>query len=100
MLTKLTIDIQYASPAIEAAVAKVASITLIKKWVRAATGYGGLLTLRFVNATEGKKLNFSFRKRYYFLSTHYSKRSKRAKQVSKSAFRPPHCARLPPCSIL
>jgi probable rRNA maturation factor len=65
MLTKLTIDIQYASPAIEAAVAKVASITLIKKWVRAATGYGGLLTLRFVNATEGKKLNFSFRKKDY-----------------------------------
>ena len=65
MLTKLTIDIQYASPAIEAAVAKVASITLIKKWVRAATGYGGLLTLRFVNATEGKKLNFAFRKKDY-----------------------------------
>jgi len=65
MLTKLTIDIQYASPAIEAAVAKAASITLIKKWVRAATGYGGLFTLRFVNATEGKKLNFSFRKKDY-----------------------------------
>ena len=65
MPTKLTIDIQYASPAIEAAVSKAASTTLIKKWVRAATGYGGLLTLRFVNATEGKKLNFSFRKKDY-----------------------------------
>jgi probable rRNA maturation factor len=65
MLTKLSIDIQYASPAIETAVSKVASITLIKKWVKAATGYGGLLTLRFVNATEGKKLNFAFRKKDY-----------------------------------
>ena len=65
MLTKLTIDIQYASPAIETAVSKVASITLIKKWVKAATGYGGLLTLRFVNASEGKKLNFAFRKKDY-----------------------------------
>ncbi|MEI6181685.1 MAG: rRNA maturation RNase YbeY [Polynucleobacter sp.] len=65
MLTKLTIDIQYASPAIETAVSKVASITLIKKWVKAATGYGGLLTLRFVNASEGKKLNFTFRKKDY-----------------------------------
>jgi len=65
MLTKLTIDIQYASPTIETAVSKVASITLIKKWVKAATGYGGLLTLRFVNASEGKKLNFAFRKKDY-----------------------------------
>jgi probable rRNA maturation factor len=65
MLTKLTIDVQYASPAIETAVSKVASITLIKKWVKAATGYGGLLTLRFVNASEGKKLNFAFRKKDY-----------------------------------
>jgi len=65
MLTKLTIDIQYASPAIETAVSKAASITLIKKWVKATTGYGGLLTLRFVNATEGKKLNFAFRKKDY-----------------------------------
>ena len=46
MLTKLIIDIQYASPAIENAVSEVASITLIKKWVKAATGYGGLLTLQ------------------------------------------------------
>jgi len=65
MLTKLIINIQYASPAIENAVSEVASITLIKKWVKAATGYGGLLTLRFVNATEGKKLNFAFRKKDY-----------------------------------
>lgn len=65
MLTKLIIDIQYASPAIENAVSEVASITLIKKWVKAATGYGGLLTLRFVNAAEGKKLNYAFRKKDY-----------------------------------
>ena len=65
MPTKLTIDIQYASPAIEVAVSKAASNTLIKKWVRATTGYGGLLTLRFVNTTEGQKLNFAFRKKDY-----------------------------------
>ena len=65
MPTKLTIEIQYASPAIEVAVSKAASSTLIKKWVRATTGYGGLLTLRFVNASEGQKLNFAFRKKNY-----------------------------------
>jgi probable rRNA maturation factor len=65
MLTKLNIDIQYASPAIEAAVSKAASATLIKKWVKATTGCGGLLTLRFVNTTEGQKLNFAFRKKDY-----------------------------------
>jgi probable rRNA maturation factor len=65
MPTKLTIDIQYASPAIEAAVSKAASATLIKKWVKATTGYDGFLTLRFVNTTEGQKLNFAFRKKDY-----------------------------------
>jgi probable rRNA maturation factor len=65
MPTKLTIDIQYASPAIEAAISKAASATLIKKWVKAATGHSGLLTLRFVNTAEGQKLNFAFRKRDY-----------------------------------
>ena len=61
MHTKLIIDIQYASPAIEAAVSKTASATLIKKWVKSATNFGGLITLRFVNTAEGKKLNFTFR---------------------------------------
>jgi probable rRNA maturation factor len=65
MPTKLIIDIQYASPAIEAAVSKAASATLIKKWVKATTDHDGLLTLRFVNATEGQKLNFAFRKKDY-----------------------------------
>ena len=65
MPTKLIIDIQYASPAIEAAVSKPASATLIKKWVKATTDHDGLLTLRFVNATEGQKLNFAFRKKDY-----------------------------------
>ena len=65
MPTKLTVDIQYASPVIEAAVSKAASATLIKKWVKATTGYGGLLTLRFVNTTEGQKLNLAFRKKDY-----------------------------------
>jgi len=65
MLTKLTIDLQYASPALEAAISKAASTTLIKKWVNATTDYGGSLTLRFVNATEGKKINLAFRKKDY-----------------------------------
>jgi probable rRNA maturation factor len=65
MPTKLTIDIQYASPAIEAAVSKAASATLIKKWVKTTTAYSGLLTLRFVNTAEGQKLNFAFRKKDY-----------------------------------
>ena len=65
MPTKLTIDIQHASLAIEAAISQAASATLIKKWVRAATGHSGLLTLRFVNTAEGQKLNFAFRKRGY-----------------------------------
>jgi len=62
---KLTIDLQYASPSIESAVSKVASSVLIKKWVKSATTLGGLITLRFVNTAEGKKLNFAFRQKDY-----------------------------------
>jgi probable rRNA maturation factor len=61
MQSKLVIDIQYASPAIEAAVSHVASASLIKKWVKSVVSINGLLTLRFVNAVEGRKLNTSFR---------------------------------------
>lgn len=63
--SKLTIDLQYASPAIESAVNKVASSALIKKWVKSATTLDGLITLRFVNTAEGKKLNFAFRQKDY-----------------------------------
>lgn len=62
---KLVIDLQYASPSIESNLNKVASAPLIKKWVKSATPTGGLITLRFVNAAEGKKLNFTFRKKDY-----------------------------------
>lgn len=62
---KLTIELQYASPAIESAVCKVASSTLIKKWVKSATSLSGIVTLRFVNTAEGKKLNFAFRQKDY-----------------------------------
>jgi len=62
---KLTIDLQYASPSIESDVSKVASSVLIKKWVKSATTLGGIITLRFVNAAEGKKLNFAFRQKDY-----------------------------------
>ena len=63
--TKLTIDLQYASPAIESAINKAASSALIKKWVKSTTSLGGLVTLRFVNAAEGKKLNLAFRQKDY-----------------------------------
>ena len=62
---KLGVEIQCATLAIEVALGKVASSTLIKKWVKVSTDGGGLLTLRFVNATEGKKLNSGFRKKNY-----------------------------------
>jgi probable rRNA maturation factor len=62
---KLSIDLQYASPAIESAVSKAASSTLIKKWVKSVTPLSGLITLRFVNAAEGKKLNLAFRQKDY-----------------------------------
>ena len=63
--TKLTIELQYASPAIESSVSKAASSALIKKWVKSTTSLGGLITLRFVNAAEGKKLNLAFRQKDY-----------------------------------
>ena len=62
---KLIIDLQYASPAIESAISKVVSSALIKKWVKNATSLGGLVTLRFVNTAEGKKLNLAFRQKDY-----------------------------------
>ncbi len=61
--SKLMIELQYASPAIEAVVATQASATLIKKWVKASSPPNGQLTLRFVNMAEGKKLNLAFRKK-------------------------------------
>jgi probable rRNA maturation factor len=61
--SKLIIELQYASPAIEATLTSQVSDSLIKKWVKAASTLGGQLTLRFVNAAEGKKLNFAFRKK-------------------------------------
>lgn len=63
--SKLVIDIQFASPAIESTIEKTASHSLIKKWIKSTTNKEGLLTLRFVNAAEGKKLNFAFRKKDY-----------------------------------
>lgn len=60
---KLVIEIQYASAAIEKSLASIASLLLMKKWVKAAMDRGGLLTLRFVNSSEGQKLNLAFRKK-------------------------------------
>jgi probable rRNA maturation factor len=63
--SKLEIDIQFASAAIEEKVFAIASQAAIKKWVKAVVGLNGLITLRFVNAAEGKKLNFAFRNKDY-----------------------------------
>ena len=63
--SKLEIDIQFASAAIEEKVLATASLATIKKWVKAAVQLHGLITLRFVNAAEGKKLNFAFRNKDY-----------------------------------
>ena len=63
--SKLEIDIQFASTAIEEKVLAIASQAVIKKWVKASVHLNGLITLRFVNAAEGKKLNFAFRNKDY-----------------------------------
>lgn len=60
-MPKLTIDIQFASPALEKAAATIATVALLKKWVKSAIDCGGLITLRFVNLNEGKQLNSHFR---------------------------------------
>ena len=63
--SKLEIDIQFASATIEDKVLAIASLGVIKKWVKSAVQLNGLITLRFVNAAEGKKLNFAFRSKDY-----------------------------------
>ena len=63
--SKLEIDIQFSSAAIEEKVFAIASQAVIKKWVKAVVGLNGLITLRFVNSAEGKKLNFAFRNKDY-----------------------------------
>jgi probable rRNA maturation factor len=60
-MPKPSIEIQFASLALETAISTIASAALIKKWVRSAIGCDGLITLRFVNLTEGKELNSHFR---------------------------------------
>jgi probable rRNA maturation factor len=65
MPAKLMIDLQFASPTLESVVEKTASAALIKKWVKSTGANSGLITLRFVNATEGKKLNAAFRQKDY-----------------------------------
>ena len=65
MPTKFIIDLQFASPALESVIQKTASAALIKKWVKSTGANSGLITLRFVNSTEGKKLNASFREKDY-----------------------------------
>jgi len=63
--SKLEIDIQFANATIEDKVLAIASLAVIKKWVKVAVQLNGLITLRFVNKAEGKKLNFAFRNKDY-----------------------------------
>ena len=63
--SKVEIDIQFASVAIEDKVLAMTSLAAIKRWVKTAVQLNGLITLRFVNAAEGKKLNFAFRNKDY-----------------------------------
>jgi probable rRNA maturation factor len=63
--SKLEIDIQFASASIEEKVLAIASLVAMKKWVKATIQLSGLITLRFVNAAEGKKLNSAFRNKDY-----------------------------------
>ncbi|MBU3637042.1 rRNA maturation RNase YbeY [Polynucleobacter sp. es-MAR-4] len=63
--SKLEIDIQFANASIEDKVLAITSLTAIKKWVKSAVQLNGLVTLRFVNKAEGKKLNFAFRNKDY-----------------------------------
>lgn len=65
MPAKFIIDLQFASPALESVVEKTVSAALIKKWVKSMGVKSGLITLRFVNAAEGKKLNAAFRRKDY-----------------------------------
>jgi probable rRNA maturation factor len=59
------VEIQYASPALEKKVGALASSALIKKWVRASVNRPGILTVRFVNRSEGQVLNSQFRTKPY-----------------------------------
>lgn len=61
--SNLQIEIQYASAAIKKTLGSIASSRLMKKWVQASTQRDGLITLRFVNAAEGKRLNLQFRQK-------------------------------------
>jgi len=63
--SKLEIDIQFANNSIEEKVLAIASTVTMKKWVKETIQLSGLITLRFVNAAEGKKLNFAFRNKDY-----------------------------------
>ena len=63
--SKLEIDIQFASDAIKDKVLAITSLVAIKKWVKSSVQLSGLMTLRFVNAAESKKLNFAFRNKDY-----------------------------------
>ena len=65
MPTKLIIDFQFGSIALENTVGMTASPALMKKWVKSTGVQSGLITLRFVNTTEGKMLNSTFRKKDY-----------------------------------
>ena len=97
--SKLEIDIQFASAAIEDKVLTIASLAAIKKWVKSSTHLSGLITLRFVNAAEGKKLNFAFRNKDYatnVLTFPYELTKKTL--TADIIFCPPSFSELVPCT--
>lgn len=59
------VEIQYASLALEKKVNALATNALLKKWMHASVNRSGNLTLRFVNRTEGQKLNQQYRAKAY-----------------------------------
>ncbi|WP_347556054.1 rRNA maturation RNase YbeY [Robbsia sp. KACC 23696] len=60
----LTLEVQFAAPAF-AAHRKLLSKATVKRWVETALFADAMLTLRFVDADEGKTLNRSYRGKDY-----------------------------------
>ena len=58
---KLTLSVQYPDTRLK----EVLSRPLLRRWVKAALEEHAKLTLRFVDAKEGRALNFDYRKKDY-----------------------------------
>ncbi|WP_034295869.1 rRNA maturation RNase YbeY [Herbaspirillum sp. RV1423] len=58
---KLTLSVQYADPRLKESVPR----TLIRRWIQAALFAPAELTIRFVDAEEGRTLNRDYREKDY-----------------------------------